>query len=66
MYSLNYFNLISVCIDKRYEEEDQAESGGREGGTHWGMEAMRAKQIEMAVQKLTSHASSKHQAIRYI
>lgn len=34
MYSLNYFNLIGVCIDNLYEEEGQAESGGREGGAH--------------------------------
>lgn len=60
MYSLNCFNLISVCIDKLYEEEGQAELGGREGGTHCGREAMKAKQVEMAVQKHTLHASSKH------
>lgn len=60
MYSLNYFNLISVCIDKLYEEEGQAESGGREGGAHCGRETMKAKQIETAVQKHTSYASSKH------
>lgn len=60
MYSLNYFNLISVCIEKLYEEEGQAESGGREGGTHCGREAMKATQIEMAIQKHASHASSKH------
>lgn len=49
-----------MCIDKLYEEEGQAESGGRKGGAHWGRETMKAKQIKMAVQKHTSHASSKH------